>query len=198
MSGEDLRRVTSNQLRQVRHEHVGGVRDCVAGDFGQRSLAGRHPHRREAERRILRLDAGESLADCSGIHRQEMLGEQLAAGDLQPAEPDHVLAAGEADVVPHADGGDQETELGCNLPPHRRDPLQEIPALPGIRQADQPVAQFYLQRVHRQELRHVLRWFWGRRRRGRGQQTAAAELIAVPADDAGQGQERQLREPRRE
>ncbi|MPM73481.1 hypothetical protein SDC9_120461 [bioreactor metagenome] len=141
-----------------------GVHDGVPEGLGLVPHLGGNPHRRQAEGGLHGGNADDLLLGGSSVHGEIMVGKKLSPSRFGSLDPQDVLRGLDLDVVPDADGRDDEAELHGHLFSDGSYAVQHVPSLPRIHERDDGVPDFRFHGIHGQEAHDIL---GGRRRRSR-------------------------------
>ena len=126
----------------MRRKHRGLVYDGVAA--GERLILqrARNPERGYAEGRLVRGRSGKRRRRKFGTDGEHLVCEHFPARNLDAAQRNDIFAGFEAHIVGDMNGRNDEAELQSEIAAQRFDARQKLPALAGIDQRHQPVADF--------------------------------------------------------
>ena len=170
LAGEQIGGVLAHRLHEMGGEHRLRFHHAVAAGLGLETALRGDPDRRYAEAGVGGVDPLERNGAAAGVEREKVSRHHLAAGHLDPPQLDHVLRGRELDVVTDARGRHDDPELERHLLPHDADALKQVALLALVHQRHQGVADFDLERLHRQHFADL----------GRGS-AASAAFTGAPA-----------------
>ena len=151
LPGEDLGALPLHRLGQMRDEHRRGIDHGVTADFGVLALDIGDPRRGQLEHR---LDCGHALElhlAVGRVHGEPVTRHEIALRNGLAFEEESILVAFELKIIAQPNGRNDHAHLLRETPPHSSDAFEQIAALGLIREADESVAQFDLQRIHVQQ-----------------------------------------------
>ena len=159
----------------------------------------RNPDCGEVERGFPHLDSLQRFGGRPRAHGQEAAQHQAVRGHDIAAHLDDILVCLELEVVAHPDRRDHDAQLHGQLFAEVGDAGKQVSTLGFIHQADQPVADLQLERVH---LQVIFNAFFLRRRGGRGKGCGSSAVSPVAhlhipdaSGESPENHERQGREP---
>ena len=109
------------------------------------------------EGRFKGRDTGNLLLHISGVHCHIMVKQDLTLTDRNALDLDHILIGIKLNIITKTYHRNNTTKLQCDLTTNHNNTIQKITALIDIRQRNNSITKFKLDRVNLQQGNDILR-----------------------------------------
>ena len=148
---EQLIGMLFDRLRQVGKHNGQGCDNRIPVDLRHFLVLRQNPAGGDAVGRLHRLNPVNRSRRIGRLQGQIIVHQNLSPGHLLPPDFDHILVGSQRCTVVEADGGDDKAHILGILPAEYHNAADQLAAAFLIHQRDQAVAEFHLDRLHRQE-----------------------------------------------